>query len=207
MNVFYTRYYLLVHFRCFIFFKPSVFDDVLEKLSSWAVLHDKVEIIIILDHFVKLDHMRMSHFFEDGNFSVDSIDIGLVFDLVFFQNLYCYLIASYNVCPLLNLTKCSFALCFPYNKASNFLSFTVFLFFLSILITIKVSWWRFRAIFGSLFVCRRGSSRILWIILIGIIWCITITLRHISALNCDIIISHLLIRCLVCLIIMILIFR
>ena len=137
--------------------------------------------------------MRVSHFLQDRDFSVDSIDIRLVLDLVLFQNLDGNLVASYNVCTLLYLSKRSLPLCLAYNEPSNFLSFTILLFFLTFLITIEVSWWRFRAIFVCFLIRRGGIFRFILICIFRVMG----TTLYISALNCNVFISILIIRCLV----------
>ena len=139
MNVFNTRDDLLVHFGCFFFLKSPILDDVLEELTTRAVLHDEIEVIVVLYHFIQLNHMWVSDTLKNRNFSVDSVYVGLVFYLVFLQDLYCNFVASYNVCALFHFTKCTFSFGFSNNETSNFFTFTIFLFiwifFFSILIT------------------------------------------------------------------------
>ena len=50
VNVLDTGENLGVHLAGFFFLEPSVLDDMLEKLAARAVLHDKVEIVVVLDH-------------------------------------------------------------------------------------------------------------------------------------------------------------
>mgnify|MGYP006093167101 CR=1 FL=1 len=84
MNILDTGDNLLVHLGCLCFFEPPVLDYVLEKLTARTVLHDQVQIVVILDHFVELNHVRVAHFFEDCDLPVDSIYVRLVLYFVFF---------------------------------------------------------------------------------------------------------------------------
>ena len=69
--------------------------------------------------------MRMSHFFKYSNFSINSINIALIFDFVFLQNLDGNFVSSDNVCSLFHFTKCTFSFGFAYDKATNSLPFTI----------------------------------------------------------------------------------
>ena len=71
--------------------------------------------------------MGVPYFLEDGDFSVDSFDIGLVFDLVLLQDLDGNFIAGDDVSALLDLAECALALCFADDEASDLLTFAVFL--------------------------------------------------------------------------------
>lgn len=72
--------------------------------------------------------MRVSNFFEDGDFAVDALDVGLVLDLVLFQNLDGYLVSGDDVRSLLYLSKGTLALGFADDEASDLLSLLVLLF-------------------------------------------------------------------------------
>jgi hypothetical protein len=123
-----ARYDLLVHLGCLLLFQPSIFDNVLEELSAGAILHDQVEVVIVLDHFVQLDYMRMPHFLENRDFAIDPVDVGLIFDLVFFQDLDGHLVARDNVRALLNFAECAFAFRLADDEASDLFAFAVFFF-------------------------------------------------------------------------------
>lgn len=71
----------------------------------------------------------MPNLFQDCDFSIYSVNIGLILDFIFFQYFDGNFIASYNVCSLFNFTECSLTFSFSYNEASNLLSFTIFLLF------------------------------------------------------------------------------
>ena len=47
----------------------------LKELPTRAILHDEVEVVIILDHFIQLDYMRVPHFLQDCDFSVYPVDV------------------------------------------------------------------------------------------------------------------------------------
>lgn len=139
MNVFDTRDDLLVHFGCFLFFESPILDDMLEEFATRAVLHDEIEVIVVLYHFIQLNYMWMSNTLKNRYFSVYSIYIGLVFYLVFLQDLYCDFVAGYNVGALFDFTKCTFPFCFPNNETSNLFAFTIFLFIWIFFVSILLS--------------------------------------------------------------------
>jgi len=76
--------------------------------------------------------MRVANFLQDGDFSIDSVDIRLILDFVFFQYFYSNFIASYNMGSLLNFSKCSFTFCLSYYETTNLFAFAV-LFLLGVL--------------------------------------------------------------------------
>lgn len=84
VDVFNTRNQLLIHLCSFFFFQPPVFYDVLEQLTTRAVLHDEVEVVLVLYHLVELDDVRVSHLLEDRDLSIDSVDVRLIFNFIFF---------------------------------------------------------------------------------------------------------------------------
>jgi len=73
--------------------------------------------------------MRVSYFLEDCDFSINTIDIRLVLDFVFFQNFNGNFIAGYNVSTLLHFSKSSFSFSFTYNESTNLFSFAILFFF------------------------------------------------------------------------------
>ena len=73
--------------------------------------------------------MWMSYLLENGNFSIDTVNITLVLDLILLENFDGYFVSSYNVSSLFNFSKCTFTFCLSYNKPTNLLSLTVLLFF------------------------------------------------------------------------------
>ena len=58
--------------------------DVVEKLTSIAVLHDHIELFLRLDNLIELDNIRMPHFLQNFDLSSNSLDIFLVMNLIFF---------------------------------------------------------------------------------------------------------------------------
>lgn len=52
VDVFYAADDLLVHLGGFVLFQTPVLDDVLEQLATRAVLHDEVQVVVVLYHLV-----------------------------------------------------------------------------------------------------------------------------------------------------------
>lgn len=129
VNVLYAGDDLLVHFGSFILLEPAVFDDVLEELSARTILHDQVQVIIVFNHLVQLNDVRVPDFLEDCDFSVDSVNIGLILDFIFFQYFDGHLVASYNVRSLFDFAEGSLTFGFPDDEASDLLSLAIFLLF------------------------------------------------------------------------------
>ena len=50
VDVLNARQDLRVHLACFLLLKPPVFYDVLEQLATAAVLHDQIQVVVILNH-------------------------------------------------------------------------------------------------------------------------------------------------------------
>ena len=71
--------------------------------------------------------MGMANLFQNGDFSVDPVDVGLIFNFVFFQYFDGDFVASYNMGALLDFSKGSLALGFANDEASYLLAFTVLL--------------------------------------------------------------------------------
>ena len=70
--------------------------------------------------------MRMSYFFQNCNFSINSIDVRLIFYFVFLKNLDCDFIASNSMSSLLDFSKSSFTLGFTYDETANMLTLCIF---------------------------------------------------------------------------------
>ena len=112
----------------------------LKQLSARTIFHDQVEIVIVFNHLIELNDMRMPDFFQDCDFSIYSVNIGLILDFIFFQYFDGDFIASYNVCPLFYFAECSLTFSFSNNEASNLLSFTIFLLFGIFILIFSSAW-------------------------------------------------------------------
>ena len=135
MNVLNARNNLLVHLGRLIFLEPSVLYNMLEQFASRAIFHDQIEIIVIFYHFVELYDMRVSHFLKDCDFSVNSVDVTLVLDFVFFEYFYCHFVACDNMGALFYFSEGSFTFGLANYETTNLLALTVlFLFTLFIII-------------------------------------------------------------------------
>ena len=67
--------------------QPSVPDDVVEQLTATAVLHDHVELLFSFNNLVKLNYVGVTHLLENLDFPGDSLDVLLIVDLVFLEDL------------------------------------------------------------------------------------------------------------------------
>lgn len=129
---------LLVHFDCLFLLEATVFHDMLEELPTRAVLHDQVQVVVVLNHLVKLDYVWMTNFLEDCNLSVDSVDVALVFDFVLLKDLDGNLVSSNDVRALLHLSEGAFALGFTNDEATNLLALAVLLLFASLFFVLAI---------------------------------------------------------------------
>ena len=129
MNILNAGNNLLVHLGSLFLLKSPVLHYVLEKFPARTVLHDQVKIIVILNHFIQLNHVRVPHFFEDRDLPIDSVDVRLVLYFIFFQNFDGYFVPGHDVSALLHFSKCALALGFADDEATDLLSFAVLLFF------------------------------------------------------------------------------
>ena len=53
--------------------------------------------------------MRMPDLFQNGDFPIDSINVWLIFDFIFFQYFNSNFVAGYNMSSLFDLSKCTFS--------------------------------------------------------------------------------------------------
>ena len=128
MDVLDATDYLLVHLGSFVLFEPSVLNDMLEEFAPRAVLHDEVEVVVVLDHLIQLDYLWMPHFLEDRNFPVDAFNVRMVLDFVLLKNFDGYLVTSQNMSSLLDLPKSALSLGLTDDKATNDFALRVLLF-------------------------------------------------------------------------------
>jgi len=71
--------------------------------------------------------MWMPHLLENSDFTIDSVNIALIFDLVFFKYLDGDFISSDNMGALLHFPECSFSFRFTDDEPTNLLAFAVLL--------------------------------------------------------------------------------
>lgn len=64
---------LLVHLGSLVLFESPVLDDVLEEFTAGAILHDEVQVVVVLNHFVQLHNLRVTNLLQDGDFTVDPL--------------------------------------------------------------------------------------------------------------------------------------
>ena len=137
VNIFDARYQLEVEFASLFFGKSGVPHDVVEKLTTVAVLHDHVKLFFRFNDLVKLNYVGVSDFLENFDFSGDTLDIFLIMNLVLLENfdghlkkhkfkysydLSTYLLSSQSVLPKLYLSKCSLTKMFSYKTENKLIS-------------------------------------------------------------------------------------
>jgi len=94
--------------------------DVVEKLTSIAVLHDHIELLLCLDDFIELNNIGMPDLLEYFDFSRYPLDILLVVNLVLLEDfnghlqsinntIATYLLSSEGVLTELYLSESSFS--------------------------------------------------------------------------------------------------
>ena len=132
MNVFDAADDLLVHLGSLVLFEPPVLHDVLEELAARAILHDEVQVIVVLYHFVQLDYLRVTHLLQDGDFTIDPLNIRMVLDLVLLENLDGDFVAGDYMRALLHFTEGTLSFSLANDEAAYNFALTV-LFFLRVL--------------------------------------------------------------------------
>ena len=76
---------ILISFGLLLFF-----CDIVEQLSSAAVLHDKEKVFGSLDNLIKLDEIGVANQFEYVYLSGDSFNVRDVYNFLFFKNFDCH---------------------------------------------------------------------------------------------------------------------
>ena len=69
-----------------LFFESVLRGNVAEKFAIAAVFHDEEQAARRFDYLVKLDDVRMAHYFEDMDFAGNPLHIIHICYLVFLQN-------------------------------------------------------------------------------------------------------------------------
>ena len=129
VNVFNSRYYLLIKSDCFKFFYFLIIWNMLKEFSARAIFHNQVQIVFIFYHFIKLNNMRMSNLFKYYYFSIDSFHIWLIHYFILFKNFNCNFVSCFYMSPLFHLSECTFPLCFSYYISTYLFPFLVLFFF------------------------------------------------------------------------------
>ena len=70
--------------------------------------------------------MRVSNFFQNCYFSVNSIDVRLIFDFIFLKDFDSNFVPSNSMCSLLDFSKSSFSFGLAYNETANVFAFCIF---------------------------------------------------------------------------------
>jgi hypothetical protein len=82
MDVLNARDKFKVELASLLLRKSITLDNIVEQLATIAVLHD---------HVIQLNNIWMSDLLQDLDFPRDSLNILLIVDFIFFQDLYGYL--------------------------------------------------------------------------------------------------------------------
>ena len=82
MNVLHTCNNLLHEFNGLRLIKSFSFDNIIEQLPTFCILHDKMNVSFRFDDFVELNDVRVTKYFKDTDLSSDSFDIRLFYDFL-----------------------------------------------------------------------------------------------------------------------------
>ena len=93
-------------------------DDEIKKLSSTGEFHYHIELLLSLNYFIKLNDIRMSHLFQNFDFSGNSLYVLLVMDLIFLKNLDGHLFSREGVLAQFDLPEGTFSEVFAYKDLS-----------------------------------------------------------------------------------------
>ena len=91
----------------------------LEQFTTGAVLHYKVQIILIFNHLIQLNYLRMSYFLQNRYFSINTLDVTMVLNFIFFKDFNGHFVAGTNVGSLLDFAESSFTFCLSDYEATN----------------------------------------------------------------------------------------
>ena len=83
--------------------------NIVKELSSRCVLHDEIQLLLSLNNFVELDHLRMLHNLEDMYFSGNPFNISNIYDLALLQDFYSNFSLCENVHADLNFSESTFS--------------------------------------------------------------------------------------------------
>ena len=72
---------LLQVLACRALLELLVLDDEVEQLASTCELHDQVQVLLCLDNFINLNHVRVMELLENLDLSANPFNVLLVLDL------------------------------------------------------------------------------------------------------------------------------
>ena len=100
----------LIEEICGIYIIHSVvFNDVIKQLTSIGVLHDQVKFILCLDDLVELNDPWVPNLFQDSYLSSNPINVHLIRDFWFFQDLYCNFLLGDSLNSQFYFSECTFS--------------------------------------------------------------------------------------------------
>ena len=70
----------------FLLFDSLYLHDIVEKLASTRIFHDKIQFFLGFNDFIELHHLRMPNDLEDVDFSGNSLNICDVDNFAFLEN-------------------------------------------------------------------------------------------------------------------------
>ena len=131
VQVLHTFQDLVEEFGCVDVVYAIVAHDVVEELACVRMLHNQVQFALCFNYLIKLDDARVPNFLEDFDFASNSIDVGLVLDLVLLQYLDGHLLLRYCVDAQLDLSEGALAERLVYQEMRYLTQFTLLLLFCS----------------------------------------------------------------------------
>ena len=94
MDVFNACYQLLVKPNSGFFVQTLMRDNIIEKFTVLAELHDEEKFRLGLYNFIQLNNIRMSNFLEDFNLSRYTFNVFLILNSALFEYFYGYFFIS-----------------------------------------------------------------------------------------------------------------
>ena len=89
----------------FLLFDSLYLHNVVEKLPSARIFHDKIQFFLGFDDFIELHHLRMPNDLEYVDFSGNSLDIRDIDNLAFLKNFNGHFFLGKGVSAQFHLTE------------------------------------------------------------------------------------------------------
>ena len=119
MEVLNSRNYLLKELARLFLLQPLILNDIVEELTARHVLSDEVKLPRGFYDFIELDDVGMPGQLEDLYLSCDSLDVDVLDDLVFLENLNGYFLAREVVSAQLHFPKCTLSNSLSYQVVAD----------------------------------------------------------------------------------------
>ena len=109
VEVLYAVQNLTEKFGCGDIINSVMPDDVVEELSCIDMLHNKIELALSLDDLVELYDPGVANLLENFDLAGNAVNVHLILNLVFFENLDSHLLLRNRLNAQLHLSKCTFS--------------------------------------------------------------------------------------------------